>query len=1751
MSSIGRFSRCLLTAAGLLILSTQASAQLIQDVSGDPDPVAGVFGRVTYIVTLNNSGGPRPGYTFDIQFGGQGGGFGFLSPDPQTTPEGWLCEDPQLSGTYTCTPPGSVPTGISTVTITADVNASKSIIFPDTVDFIATDGSTSASFTTTISGPIAAQLAFTGSAVPAAVVPGDPLDFVFSVENTAGGPTNGFSIDLQNEQPAGIVQVPSQPDWNCFQSVSINCQFVGTLNVGETADLRVPATAPDQSTLGPFSVDGMLTPQPPDTVVTTDMLSLSSTNATIVTEGVLSTPNDPTGPGEPLVYVADVTNEPGMAPATNVSLFFDLSDDQQTGTAIYDSGTGSNWICTPFGQQLKGKRGRQSPGLKGLTVGVACAYQLTLAPGATTPPVTVTIFAPTSPTVSAVSMTIGPSADNNTSFPSPSAIITGIAPINDFSITKSASSGSVLVGDSFTYTLDISAAGPTGIDAGNFTVTDTLPAEVSFDGVTSSTPDISCTEATGTVTCSYIGSPQASPYNASVDIDVTAVALGTVTNTADVVVNSPLVDPNNGDNSDSAVVTIVAPGADLSLAKSASNNAPTQGDVLDYTLDVSNAGPATASSFTVTDTLPSQVTYQGFSAVDFNCTDSAGTVTCTYTGTGGLAAGQTTSITLNVSADTPGVANNTATVSADAVAPDGNNGNNTDSASITIAAPPMANITTVVTDSVDPVEPGGLFDLTVSLSNSGPADANNLFADIFLDEGVTYVPQVVKGGGGWSCFLSSANKAPKGSVSGAFVSCSNPGPLLVGQATSVTITLQAPNAPGLIATDVFVVADEFGPSLTTETTGVGTDVDLRITKDADALQVARGADFEYSISVFSVSGSATNITVSDTLPAGVTLRNVNTIDWSCQLVQNTVSCSYLPGALGPGEQTSALRLAVTAPDADVVITNTASVSSDQNDVNRNNNSDSVDVQVGGSDRVNLELQKSSLAETVVAGQPFQYLLRVINNGMQAASSVQIVDELPPGMDFVAGSGVGWNCSAAGNLVTCDLGGQILPDLMSDLLLDVTAPDTPGLIRNTAQVSSAELDTDTVDNTSAADTNVLPAVQADIGLTKQVDRESARFNDVLTYAIDVVNNGPAAASQVRVEDALPSGITLADVNAPGWNCQVTQAAVSCELMDDLGVGEMRGITLTGRVNVSSGSIENEAVVTAATQDLEPGNNSDQATTSVIGPQQAADLEITLNDSVDPVLTGDPFDYQLVLRNNGPAMASDYDVRGMLPPGLTVDSVSSGEKLDCEIEAAQLICRSVGNLEVNLDQQITLSVRAPDESSELSFSVETRFVGLGLDDNPSNNTDTETTTVRLTPTVDQLEDSLEFALGDTTDPVVRDNLAPTAALCGNPPPDVVPLCRAIADALNDGRSSEVANAIRQIVGRQTQTQHTSLVESNGVQFQNVQQRFSQNRNGGGSGFSMNGLNFRFGNESIAMAYLQAADSEDPEIDSAGLVKPWGFFINGTVSGGDKDSSAREIGYDFDTLGITAGVDYRFSTRFIGGAAIGFADYESEMTDGGELKSDGITAHVFASYYPTDRLYLDALLSFGSMDFEQVRPISFTIGDLVVDEIARGDADSDQLSGSLALGYNLNRNGWNFTPSASLSYMDADIDSFTEAGTFLALEYQEQQVESLVFSANLSVSKVISLARGVLTPTFDLAYHHEAQNDDNGFNSRIIGASAASSFLVDADDPDRNYGSAGLGLVFVGANGRQAFLSYRNILGLSGFSRWTVNAGVRFEF
>jgi uncharacterized repeat protein (TIGR01451 family) len=126
-------------------------------------------------------------------------------------------------------------------------------------------------------------------------------------------------------------------------------------------------------------------------------------------------------------------------------------------------------------------------------------------------------------------------------------------PTADFGITKMDTPDPVSVGGSpdLTYTLTVTNQGP---DNGSIaTVTDTLPAGMTFISATSSQG--TCANASGTVTCNLTNI--ASGSSATVTIVVRPTVGGVITNTASVTASA--IDGDIANNSASAVTRVLAP----------------------------------------------------------------------------------------------------------------------------------------------------------------------------------------------------------------------------------------------------------------------------------------------------------------------------------------------------------------------------------------------------------------------------------------------------------------------------------------------------------------------------------------------------------------------------------------------------------------------------------------------------------------------------------------------------------------------------------------------------------------------------------------------------------------------------------------------------------------------------------------------------------------------------------------------------------------------------------------------------------------------------------------------------------------------------------------------------------------------------------------------------------------------------------------------------------------------------------------
>lgn len=130
----------------------------------------------------------------------------------------------------------------------------------------------------------------------------------------------------------------------------------------------------------------------------------------------------------------------------------------------------------------------------------------------------------------------------------------------------------------------------------------------------------------------------------------------------------------------------------------------------------------------------------------------------------------------------------------------------------------------------------------------------------------------------------------------------------------------------------------------------------------------------------------------------------------------------------------------------------------------------------------LKITKTSNVGTVLIYDPFIYTVNVYNIGETNASNVVVTDTLPSGMNVdINATNTGspdWGCIQISNTVTCTHTGNLNKGALSTINLHVQAPSTtgnplggPGLLTNTAVVSSSAIDINPLNNTAIAITTI--------------------------------------------------------------------------------------------------------------------------------------------------------------------------------------------------------------------------------------------------------------------------------------------------------------------------------------------------------------------------------------------------------------------------------------------------------------------------------------------------------------------------------------------------------------------------------------------------------------------------------------------------------------------------------------------------------
>jgi uncharacterized repeat protein (TIGR01451 family) len=656
-----------------------AACDLTVTNTGTPNPIT-AGSNITYTQTITNNGPsncatatftePTPANTT------------FVSAAVTTTGGGtWTCPNAApISCTNPSVPPGSTGTITAVYKVTAGTAAGTVITDTDTGATTGRDTNktdNTATMNIAVAGATQADLSLTNSATPNPVTAGGNITYTQVVQNlgpaVAGSATAG-SITLTEALPANTtaVSLTGPAGWTC-SVVTLKC----TNNAGTT--LAATATASfsfvvavntgvaSGTTITDSASVAETTPADPTAINNTATASVQVGNSAALSVTDSNSPI-PVTAGSSITYTQVVTNA-GPSAATTAT----FTENTPAGTTYQSVTPPAGWTCT---HPAVGSAGTISCTNPSMAVGSG-SFSVVVQVAAGTAAGTAIVD-----TVTVGSAVSDPNSANNTVS---AADVVATATQADLVATNVATPTSVTAGSNITYTQGVTNDGPAAATGATFT--QTTPLNTTFQSITPPagwtciTPAVG---AVGVITCTD-GSNLAVNASASFSL-VLQVAPNTPTGTniaETVIASSTNIVPSLTNNSATATVVVAdVNSADVAIVKTATPNPVLEGDILTYTLTVTNNGPASATNATATDTLPSAVTYLSVTTTTGSCSEAGATVTCLF---GTMANVATATVTIVTIAGTPGQVSNTATVSADQTDP--TPANNSSTQIETIVAP--------------------------------------------------------------------------------------------------------------------------------------------------------------------------------------------------------------------------------------------------------------------------------------------------------------------------------------------------------------------------------------------------------------------------------------------------------------------------------------------------------------------------------------------------------------------------------------------------------------------------------------------------------------------------------------------------------------------------------------------------------------------------------------------------------------------------------------------------------------------------------------------------------------------------------------------------------------------------------------------------------------------------------------------------------------------------------------------------------
>ncbi|MGL4450093.1 MAG: hypothetical protein ACRCTZ_02740 [Sarcina sp.] len=836
--------------------------------------------------------------------------------------------------------------------------------------------------------------------------------------------------------------------------------------------------------------------------------------------------------------------------------------------------------------------------------------------------------------------------------------------------TKSADKANATVGEIITYTINISSIG--NQVATNITVTDILPPGTEF------IPD--------TVTVNGLVVPGVTPSSILAD-DLIPNAVQTVTYQVKVtelpvpnpIVNNAVVaynftiDPATPNGASDSFTTTDATTqvklASIQMVKNATPTDATIGTIVNYVVTLTNSGNVAANNIFFKDVLPAEVSFIAGSVSVGGSPNAAANPNTGFT-ISTLAAGASVAVSFLVkviSKPSSGlIVSNLATADYKyTVNPSVPNGagssvqSNTKDINVGIAD---AKITKEVDKAFATI--GDIVTYTLTIANTGNVAANNVIVTDSIPTGTSYVVD--------SLAVNGVTQPGANPTLGY-----NIGSVASGGSTVVTFqvkvdTLPVPN-PMLNSATInfnYVVGNT-----TFQASAISNKVSTQI-------NYAEVKDVTKTAPAFATLGQVITYTIKIPNTGNVAVNNVQVVDTIPSNTSFVVGSAKVNGVATTGTPSTGIVVGTIAAGQTATVTFDVKVNGVANPNPMINNATVnftyvVDpslppqngsvVSTNAATTVNFADLIGANGENFVkavdknfakVGDTLTYTLTLKNTGNTAATSVNVKDIIPVGTSYITGSLLVNGVPTAGNIGT----GINIPNIGAAqtstvvFQVNVNTIPVPNPIPNKASVTYKYTADSSNPNTGsgAGDSNsVTTQVNfADVKAVKLADKAIADIGSIITYTVNLTNNGNVAATNVVINDILPSGVSFVTGSVIVDGVGQPAATPANINVGTINVGATKSIIYKAKVDVipNPNPIVNNANVNykyTVNPSIVNGESATTISTDAITKVENANLIVTKKSEQDYYCVGDTVVYTVSLQNTGNIVANNIFVKDILP------------------------------------------------------------------------------------------------------------------------------------------------------------------------------------------------------------------------------------------------------------------------------------------------------------------------------------------------------------------------------------------------------------------------------------------------------------------------------------------------------------------------